>query len=152
MTSEPRRDVVVTHAFAAAPESVFDAVLDPDIARLFLFAIAGGEMIRAAIDPRVGGHFVFVDRRPGMGEVEHIGEYLEIDRPHRLVFSFGVPAFSTEMTEVAIEIGTEAEGSLLTLTHTGVLAEYAERTRAGWERILAGLLPAREGLKAAGWQ
>ena len=36
----------ITHSFAAAPERVFDAWLDPAIARRFLFATPTGEMIR----------------------------------------------------------------------------------------------------------
>jgi uncharacterized protein YndB with AHSA1/START domain len=152
MTAEPRRDLIVTHPVSASPERVFDAWLDPKDARLFLFATADGEMVRAEIDPRVGGRFTFVDRRPGQGEVEHAGEYLDIDRPRRLVFSFGVPGFSAEMTRVTIAIAADGEGSLVTLTHEGVLADYAERTREGWTRILAGLLPALDGVSAAGWR
>jgi uncharacterized protein YndB with AHSA1/START domain len=152
MTAAPREDVVVTRPFGAASERLFDAFLDPAVARLFLFATAEGEMVRAEMDPRVGGRFAFVDRRPGQGDVEHVGQYLEIERPRCLVFSFAVAAFSAEMTKVAIAFAAQGDGSVLTLTHEGVIAEYAERTRQGWERILAGLLPALDGVKAAGWK
>lgn len=148
--SRAKASLVVSRRYDASPEIVFDAFLDPQVARLFLFATPGGEMVRAEIDPRVGGRFTFVDRRPEMGEVEHVGEYLEIARPHRLVFSFGVPAFSPEQTIVRVEIEPEGEGCRLTLTHEGVLPDFAERTRDGWARILAGLLPALKGGKAAG--
>ena len=140
----------VTHDYAAPPDRIFDAFLDPAVARFFLFATPDGKIVRAEIDPRVGGRFVLVDRRPGMGDVEHVGDYLEIDRPRRLVFSFGVPAFSPEMSRVAIEIVPEQEGCRLTLTHEGVLPEFAERSREGWAGILAGLLPAYAGIVAAG--
>lgn len=152
MTMETPARVVVTRSYAAPAEQVFDAFLTPEVARRFLFATATGEMIRAEIDPRVGGRFVFVDRRPEMGEVEHVGAYLEIDRPRRLAFTFGVPQFDPRMTTVTLELRPEGEGCALTLTHEGVPPAYAEANRDGWSRILAGLLPAWEGVQAAGWR
>jgi uncharacterized protein YndB with AHSA1/START domain len=147
-TSEP---LVVTHRYEAPPERVFDAFLDPKVAGRFLFATASGEMIEAAVEPRVGGRFAFTDRRPDMGDVRHVGEYLEIDRPRRLKFSFGVPQFDPAMTTVTVEIVPVGRGCELTLTHEGVGAEWREGTSEGWAKILAGLLPAYEGVKAAGW-
>ncbi len=128
---------VVRH-FVESPERVFDAWLDPRSAGRWLFATPTGVMVRAEIDARVGGRFCFVDRRDG-DDVEHEGVYHEIVRPHRLVFSFGVPKFSAEFTRVRIEIAAAATGCELTLTHENVLAEYAEQTQQGWTGILAGL-------------
>jgi uncharacterized protein YndB with AHSA1/START domain len=152
MTTQTSSRVVVTHRHAASPERVFDAFLDVQIARRFLFATATGEMIVAEIEPRVGGRFTFTERRPDMGDVRHVGEYLEIDRPRRLVFTFGVPQFDPRMTTVTIEIRRDGDGCALTLTHDGVPPEYAERTHEGWSRILAGLLPAYDGVHGGGWR
>lgn len=128
----------VSHQYSASAERVFDAWLEPAKASMFLFAAPGGEMVRADIDPRVGGKFCFVDRRDG-DDIEHIGEYLEIERPHRLVFSFGVPKFSPQMTTVTIVIEALETGCRLTLTHAGVLPEYEERNNQGWTMILGNL-------------
>ena len=152
MTAETTSRVVVTHRYAASPERVFDAFLDVETARHFLFATATGEMITAEIEPRVGGRFTFTERREDMGDVRHVGEYLEIDRPRRLVFTFGVPQFDPRMTMVTIEIRPEGDGCELTLAHDGVPPDYAKRTHEGWSRILAGLLPAYDGVHAAGWR
>ncbi len=143
--------LVVTHRYASRTEQVFDAFLDPEVARLFLFATANGEMIEASLDLRVGGQFAFVDRRPDMGDVLHAGKVLEIDRPRRLVFSFGVPQFDPGMTTVTLDIRPDGEGCELTLTHEGVAPAWADGSKDGWRRILAGLEPALDGLKAAGW-
>jgi uncharacterized protein YndB with AHSA1/START domain len=129
----------VTHRYAATPEQVFDAWLDPAIARRFLFATPTGEMIRAEVDPKVGGRFVFVDRRPDMGDVLHTGEYLEIDRPRRLAFTFGVPQFDPGFTTVTVEITPSAGGCTLTLTQAQVPAEWADRSKQGWGMILGAL-------------
>jgi uncharacterized protein YndB with AHSA1/START domain len=129
----------VTHSFAAAPERVFDAWLDPAIARRFLFATPTGEMIRADVDARVGGQFNFVDRRPDMGDVLHTGEYLEIDRPRRLAFTFSVPQFNPDFTRVVVEIAPTAAGCEVTLTQSDVPAEWADRSKEGWGKILGVL-------------
>ena len=130
----------ITHSFAAAPERVFDAWLDPAIARRFLFATPTGEMIRAEVDPKVGGKFTFVDRRPDMGDVLHTGEYLELDRPRRLAFTFGVPAFNPDFSKILLQFApTPGGGCQLTLTQSDVPAEWAERSKDGWGMILGGL-------------
>lgn len=130
--------VRVTRRFSASAERVFDAWLDPARAQKFLFATPTGQMVRAEIDARVGGKFVFTDRREGV-DVEHMGEYLEIERPRRLVFTFAVPQFSAESTRVSIDIVPLETGCELTLTHEGVLPDYVTRTEAGWGMILDNL-------------
>ena len=129
----------VRHSYAAPPERVFDAFLDVALARRFMFATPTGEMIRADIDPKVGGRFTFTDRRPDMGDVEHVGRYVEIDRPRRLVFTFAVPQFDPTETQVALDFRAVAGGCEVTLTHTGVLPEWRDRTSHGWTMILGEL-------------
>lgn len=134
--------VRVTRRFKASPEQVFDAWLDPAKAKAFLFAVPGGEIVRADIDAWVGGGFTIVDRRDGM-DVEHLGRYLEIVRPRRLKFSFRVPKYSNADSWVAIDIAPVEGGCELTLTHEGVLVEFADKSPEGWRMIfdrLAALL------------
>lgn len=130
--------VRVTRRFGASAERVFDAWLDPEKAGKWLFATASGQMMRAEIDARVGGSFCFVDRR-GSEDVVHRGEYLEIDRPRRLVFTFFVETHSADISRVIVEIAPLEAGCELTLTHEKVPHDYASRTQAGWGRILDGL-------------
>ena len=138
MTAETPVTVRVVRRFDASPERVFDAWLDRETAGKFLFATRTGRMVRVEIDARIGGKFAFVDRRDGE-DVEHIGEYLEIDRPRRLVFTFAVPKFSRQSTRVSIDIVPDGAGCALTLTHVGVLPDYANRTEQGWGKILDAL-------------
>lgn len=134
------RDVVVrvTRRFNASAERVFDAWLDPQKAAKFLYATPTGQMVRAEIDARVGGSFIFVDRRDGE-DVAHVGEYLEIVRPVRLVFTFAVPKYSEQKTLVTIDITSLETGCELALTHERVLPEWASQTEEGWGSILAAL-------------
>ena len=149
---KPKRAAPVTvrvaRQLAAPPEGVFDAWLDPHSAGKWLFATPAGEMVRVEIDARLGGSFIFVDRRDGE-DIEHTGDYLAIDRPHRLAFTFVVPKFSMEASRVTIDIVRTDDGSELTLAHEGVLPEYASRTEEGWNSILdglAGILAAPSGV------
>jgi uncharacterized protein YndB with AHSA1/START domain len=76
----------VTHTFAASPEKVFDAWITGEKVREW-FAPGMGEMVRVAIDARLGGAFSFVQRR-GMDDVDHLGKYIEFARPDRLAFTW----------------------------------------------------------------
>jgi uncharacterized protein YndB with AHSA1/START domain len=138
MSASKTVTVKVSRRFKASPERVFDAWLDPAMARKFLFATPTGQVVKAEIDARVGGRFLIVDRRDGE-DVGHEGEYLEIDRPRRLRFTFGVPKYSKEHSRVSIDIAALDGGCELTLTHEGVLAEYADKTPEGWDMIFDGL-------------
>lgn len=140
MTLEQRIIVRVTHRYHATAERVFDAWLDPAFAAKWLFATETGEMVRAEIDARVGGVFTFVDRRDGE-DVEHTGTYLEMARPHRLVFTFGIPAASPDFDLVTIDIVAHGTACELTLVHEmkPEWSEYVDRTQTGWANILRGL-------------
>jgi uncharacterized protein YndB with AHSA1/START domain len=133
----------VSHRYDFPAERVFDAWLDVEKARKVLFATSTGQMVRAEIDPRVGGAFNFTDRRDGV-DAEHIGEYLEIDRPRRLVFTFHTERGSTDLSRVTIEITPHGTGCELTLTHEidPKWADYKDRTEAGWTMILANFAAA----------
>ena len=129
----------VDRRFDVPAERVFDAWLDPESARKWLFTAPGGQITRCEIDARAGGQFVIVDHR-GDESVEHVGEYIEIRRPTRLVFTFAVPKYSPQITRVTIDIAVSSSaGCELTLTHEDVLLEWARQTEEGWKMILDNL-------------
>ena len=133
----PPLTIRLVRRFEATPEQVFDAWLDPANAPLWMFAHQSGEMVQAQIDPRVNGQFTFTDRIDGV-EIEHAGVYVEIERPERLVFHFGIPTYSPELDGVQIDIVETNEGCVLYLTHDmkPIWAEFFDRAEAGWVRIL----------------
>lgn len=131
--------LTVERRIAAPPELVFDAWLDHKSVGRWLFATPDGVMERVELDPRVGGRFLIVERRGGE-PAEHFGEYLEIDRPHRLVFTFAAMR-DAGYTKVSVTVAPDGDGSRVTLVHEmdPQWAEYEERTRKGWTKILKGL-------------
>jgi len=130
----------VAHSYRAPPATVYDAWLNPQIARRFLFATDDGHVVRADIDPRVGGRFIIVDRRP-TGDAFHHGLFLELKRPRHIVFCFSVEEHDHNCDRVEIDIEPLGSGSRLTLTHEmcAEWAEYEEKTRQGWTHIVEGL-------------
>ncbi len=76
----------MTRRFDATPERVFDAWVDPALAVRWLFATAMRPLAHAAIDARVGGGYILIDRdsRPG---IRRFGTYLRLDRPSHLAFT-----------------------------------------------------------------
>lgn len=134
--------LVIEREYPFSAERVFDAWLTPETTRRWLFTTDGSEVIRCEIDARVGGKFEIVDKRDSgefKGEIRHIGEYLEIDRPRRLVFTFGVPQFDPNMTRVEIDIVAKGSGCALTLTHHHVPKEWQSQTTDGWIKLLGSL-------------
>lgn len=134
----------ITRRFAVSAERVFDAWLDPTKACQFLFATPNGIMNRVEIDARVGGRYVIVDLRESEGEreeIEHVGEYLELDRPRRLVFTLCVPKYSDDHDTIAIDIVSLEQGCELTLSQVIApnWAHIAEQINQGWNMILDGL-------------
>jgi uncharacterized protein YndB with AHSA1/START domain len=129
--------VRLSREVSASPRSIFDAWLNAEDARKFLFADRIGRVVSSQIDPRVGGRFRIVQHRDE-GDVEYTGEYLDIDRPHRLVFSLFVEKYAQRDDRVTVELAPVEERSLIVLTHEFSLRNAAERFRIqhGWVRVL----------------
>jgi uncharacterized protein YndB with AHSA1/START domain len=131
----------VTHRFAASPERVYDAWLDPAKLRAWMSAALkqmglSGEMKRVEVDARVGGKFFFSDMREA-GEARHWGTYRVLDRPRRIEFTWIVDASQEdEPSIVTITIEPDGSGSLVTIEHAKIFASYVERVESGWSNML----------------
>jgi len=140
--------VRVSRQVRAVPERVFDAWLDAGQARRFLFADRVWDAISAKIDARVGGDFRIVRQWDGE-DVEYRGAYLEVDRPHRLVFSLFIEKYAHHDDRVIVELAQIAGRSLLVLTHELSLPDPLERSRIGreWARVLERLAALLDGAR-----
>lgn len=129
----------VTHRFAASPEAVFDAWLDPELVGKWMAAALaesspGTELTSVTIDARVGGTFTFIDSRDE-DQDGPTGTYLQIDRPRRLVFTW-LPE-DGEHSVVTIDIESAGDGCVLTLVHEmeSRWVDFADRTAEAWARM-----------------
>lgn len=153
--------VRVSHRYSAPADRLFDAWLTPAQASRFLFATRTGNVMQCEINPVVGGGFLVTDRRPladgdeSVYDAVHRGTFVEIDRPHRLVFDFCVVGYGDETTRVAIDfIPMGPSACELSLTHVlgdgDAALTFEEPTRKGWAGMLAQLerewFPRRVGL------
>ena len=134
--SEP---LVVRRTIPIPRERLFDAWLDP--ARLARFMRPGSTArATAEIDPRVGGRFRIVMYHPSSNAgTEHIGEYLLIDRPSRLSFTWCSVNTDDRPTTVTIDFVDRDGATEVVLTHTELPPQQIDNHRKGWSDILAAL-------------
>jgi uncharacterized protein YndB with AHSA1/START domain len=132
----------VSRRFAAPAERVFDAWLDPKMIDRFMFGphLRDEQIVSLTNDPRAGGCFSYKVTRQGQ-LIDHTGMYRDIERPHRLVFTWGVNREEGDLSVVTIEITAQGDECELVLTHRidPAWADYAERTQAGWTKIVGDL-------------
>jgi uncharacterized protein YndB with AHSA1/START domain len=87
VTTPSDAEIRMTRLFNAPPQLVFDVMSRPEHVREWWANLGEGYSVPVCeIDFRVGGAWRFVSRHPN-GDAEFYGTYLEIDAPHRIVFT-----------------------------------------------------------------
>lgn len=132
-------DAVARQRFAASPEEVFDAWLDPETIGQWMFGpkVRKETIVKIETDPRVGGKFSFLVER-GDDLLDHRGEYLEIEKPRRLKFTWGLPQFSSDASEITVKIRQRDDGCEATVIHE-VEHDFKEKAAGAWSKMLAAL-------------
>jgi uncharacterized protein YndB with AHSA1/START domain len=102
--------------------------------------------VDAEVDLRVGGALRIV-MKSGDTIIEHVGQYIEIARPKRLVFTWRSPFTGPEDSVVTLELEPDGDdATLLRLVHSGLPESVARSHRGGWGSMLdrlASRVPAR---------
>jgi uncharacterized protein YndB with AHSA1/START domain len=119
-----------------------------DPARVFDYFTSPRAILRwmgdyAVLDPRPGGEFTL-----DINGVPVRGRYLAVDRPHRLLMSWGhagsdrlPPGAST----VEVTLTPHDDGTTVTIVHAGLPAPEARQHRLGWSHFLERLVIAAAG-------
>lgn len=139
MTAAGKSDEeLVVRRFIPVPrERVFAAWLDPASLAQWMRP-RGTTDATAEVDPRVGGKFRIVMAH-GPKQFEHTGEYLVIEAPARLSFTWISDATDHRPTVVTIEFLEKSGGTELVLTHRRLPASQLESHRSGWTDIARAL-------------
>ncbi|MGV6847210.1 MAG: SRPBCC family protein [Marinibacterium sp.] len=130
----------ITRHLPYPPERVFDAWLDPVLLARFMVPGPGMRQPQVTTDPRVGGTFtILMDSPSEPNGWPHRGEYLIIDRPNRLQFTW-VSAFTQDDSTVTLDFTPRDGGTDLRLTHIRFPHEESRTNHeSGWTEILAQL-------------
>jgi uncharacterized protein YndB with AHSA1/START domain len=135
VTDEAAPVLVVRRQIAVPRELVFEAWLDSESLAHWM---RPGDCTTASVtvDPRVGGGFRIVMEGPTHGAVEHHGEYLAIEPPSLLSFTWISRPTEHKTTVVTIEFHERGAGTELVLTHRGLPPKAVEGHRKGWTDIV----------------
>jgi uncharacterized protein YndB with AHSA1/START domain len=127
-------------AIAASPETIWEFLVDPEKATRWMGR-------SASFDARPGGEY----RVEVISGNVAAGEFVELDPPHRLVWTWGwepgtpMPVASGSTT-IEVELVPDGDGTLLRFTHSGLPdADAAEKHAHGWDHYLGRLAIAARG-------
>lgn len=136
MASSTETAVERTIAIDASPETVWQFLVDPEKTTAWWG-------ITASFDPRPGGEYR-VEVIPGHTAS---GEFVELDAPRRLVYTFGWEAGENGAnptppgsSTIEIELVPDGVGTVLNFTHRDLpSAEASESHSKGWDHYLERL-------------
>jgi uncharacterized protein YndB with AHSA1/START domain len=137
---------LVERSFDAPAQAVFDAWTNPQVMRRWWHAGRDWDTAVAEADLRIGGKLRVVMRTPDGTEYGGGGEYIEIDPPARLAFSW---RWDGDQNSSLIELDFHEEDGTtrVALTHSGLPSEESAKSHTeGWQEALENL--ARKGLPA----
>jgi uncharacterized protein YndB with AHSA1/START domain len=139
-TAAETTSVVREITIAASPETVWQFLVDPDKAIRWMGQAAW-------FDPRPGGQYR-IQVLPGNTAS---GEFVELDPPRRLVYTWGWEAGKGSSvppgtSTVEIELVPDGEGTTLRFSHRDLPGAAAVESHAhGWDHYLARLAVAARG-------
>jgi uncharacterized protein YndB with AHSA1/START domain len=132
----------VTDAYTASthidarPTDVFPYLIDPSLIVRWM-----GDW--AQLDATPGGKLVL-----DINGVPIRGEYLVVDPPHRVIFTWGAAGSETiapGSTTVEIQLHADGDGTRVELTHRDLPPEELAKHDTGWAHFLARLAIAGAG-------
>jgi uncharacterized protein YndB with AHSA1/START domain len=133
--------ITVTRRIRAAPERVYGFFTDPAL-------WARWQGTSAIVDAQPGGVLKVVMGRDGSGVAE--GRFVELDPFERIVFTWGwasspLSTLPPGSTVVTVQLRSDGDGTLVTLTHDSLPEGERDVHEAGWSLYLGRLATVAEG-------
>lgn len=123
-----RESIEVSRLLPAPIEEVFSWWTEVDLLKRWMSPVGS---VDATVDLRVGGSFRIVMNDAAM-EIDHAGEYLEIDRPRRLVFSWR-SRYTDGVSLVTVSFEpVDVSSTRVSILHSGLPAPVAGDHGSGW--------------------
>lgn len=131
-------DIKITKRLPATPDEVYDAWTDPQSLMQWMTP-SDAESCKAKMDVRVGGKF-HIDMIGEKQTYPHDGEYLKLDRPKVIEFTWISPGTQMQRTVVTVELRPVGGETELTLTHKAFpTKDAADQHKKGWTQIVEHL-------------
>jgi uncharacterized protein YndB with AHSA1/START domain len=128
--------VQIRRRVKARAEEIFDLWTKPDLMVRWMSPFPGAVDCKASCDLRPGGTFSLV-MTSAEASREVSGTYVEIDRPHKLVFTWMGPLTNNVNTLVTVELTPRGDETDLVLTHERLpTTAIVEGHTRGWGHIL----------------
>jgi len=134
MSDVANTTLTMIRTFDIEPERVFDAWLNPEMMRKWLFTLERTNKV-ARNNPQEGGTWEIVDHRGGM-DYRAIGEYLVIDPPKKIVFTFKMPQFNDLEDTITVELKKLEVGCEMTFTQVIHVPREENWTESDIEKAL----------------
>ena len=121
----------------AAPGTIFEFFTDPR-------KMTRWKGVEAQLEPAPGGRY----RVNVTGRAVAVGEYVEVDPPRRVVFTWGWegdPNLPPGASTVEITLTPDGDETVVTLTHRDLPEPAVGGQTEGWEHFLPRLVEVAEG-------
>jgi uncharacterized protein YndB with AHSA1/START domain len=139
MASDPTEVIIVRKVFPAPKERVFRAWTEPSQVKRWWSIGEGWKTSFVDMDVRVGGKFRLGNEPPDGNVVLITGEFLVVQPPDKLVYTWHFEAPKPEESVVKVEFRGVGDETEVLITHEHASKEMGPSGEAAWINVLQRL-------------
>jgi len=136
----PDRVVTVRRVLPAPPDIVYDEWLDPAGMTEWMCP-RPARAVKISLEPSVGGS-LRIDIEDGGSSLYVTGQYVELDRPRRLRFTWSCSAWADPSVQSVVTVTLADHGAdqtMMTIEHEQLPPEQVDDHQRGWGAITVQL-------------